>query len=106
MQSMKDMAAEVLRRAQPARDTQAMRRRIAWVSLAGLACLAVIVAVALSMPGLYSAVPGQAVLSAGLGSLFLQNEGLGYVVVGVLAFILGVLVSLLAFLLKKKSSPG
>ena len=42
MQSMKDMAAEVLRRAQVLVDQRQTRRRIAWVSLAGLACLAVI----------------------------------------------------------------
>lgn len=98
-----EIAAEALKRARVLLFQRKTRHQIVMVSTASLACLALIVATALSVGGAAGGIPGRRVVSGTLGALFLHNDALGYVVVGVLAFLLGIGVSLLAFLMRKRS---
>lgn len=107
MRSNEERVAAVKRRV---RQLEAQRRRsrsrIAVLSSA-VACLAIIVAAACAMPGVMER------LTAGnyagyetAASIFGGSTTIGYIVIGLLAFVLGVLVTLLCFKLKDFDRRG
>lgn len=106
MRSNREIAAEALRRAGSIRAARLRRRQLVLTSAAGITSLCLIMVAALGMDGLLRALPRREGLRGSLGATFLQSDALGYVVVGVLAFVLGVAVALVAFLLKKRSVTG
>lgn len=106
MLSDRELAREVLQRSKTIIRQRKTRRQMAFLTLASAVCLVLIVAVALGMPESIAQLPQRRAVSDTLGALFVHNSALGYVVVGVLAFILGAAVTLLAFLSKKLSKPG
>ena len=92
--------AEVLRR-------ERQRRRILSVQAASLAvCLAVVAALAAVIPGLTE----NAMLNSGqtgmAASIFSDNAFLGYIVVGVAAFLLGIAFTVFCVSLKKWKDGG
>ena len=109
MLNHEERIAEVKRRiAEKERQKRRRRRRIAAVS-AVAACLAVIVGVSLSMPGIVERIDlgtfsGFETVATMLGG----SAALGYIVIGLLAFVLGVCVTILCFrvrLLNREEQP-
>ena len=102
MRSHEERFAEAKRRiAARQRERRLRRSRIAGISAAA-ACLALIVGCACVMPGF--AVRSQAGSYSGFetaGSVFHSSAALGYIVIGLLAFLLGVCVTVLCFRLRQ-----
>ena len=91
MLSHEERIAEVKRRiAAKEHQKRLQRGRITAVSCVA-ACLAVIVGFSLSMPGIVDQI------ELGTSSGFGGSAALGYIVIGLLAFVLGVCVTILCF---------
>lgn len=103
MRSNQELAAEALRRARALTARRARRMQTGVLSFAGLASLAAIGALATRLGSVSSALPRRGVVPGTLGAMFLKSEALGHVVIGVVAFLLGVGVTLLAFLMRRHS---
>lgn len=84
---------------------RAVRRRNLCLSGASVAaCAAAIAAFALHLPGTNgAAAPSKAVTSGVYGSIMASGEALGFIVIGVFAFALGVAVTLLCIWLREAS---
>ena len=74
------------------------------VSVAGIAvCLAILVTVAMVMPRVLDQSPAFVLESGMNASVFASGSALGFIVIGAMAFILGILVTLLCYKLKRWS---
>ena len=84
-------------------DRQSRRRRGRWIAVTSVAaCLLLIVALSVPMPGwVESSAHAESVGMASAASLFAENRALGYLVIGIFAFLLGVSVTVLCFRLRK-----
>ena len=102
MRSHEERFAEAKRRiAARQREKRLRRGRITMVTTA-VACLVLIVGVSLAMPGITAQI--QAGDYAGYetaASIFHGGAALGYIVIGLLAFLLGVCVTVLCFRLRQ-----
>ena len=98
MRSNEERVAEVKRRiAEKERQKKLRRSRIAAVS-AVAACLVLILVLALFMPGIAGQLrPGGYSDYEMVASMFGENGALGYIIIGLLAFLLGVCVTILCF---------
>lgn len=98
MRSNEERVAEVKRRiAEKERQKKLRRSRIAAVS-AVAACLVLIVVLSLFMPGIAGQLrPGGYSDYEMVASMFGENGALGYIIIGLLAFFLGVCVTILCF---------
>lgn len=98
MRSNEERVAEVKRRiAEKERKKKLRRSRIAAVS-AVAACLVLIVVLSLFMPGIAGQLrPGGYSDYEMVASMFGENGALGYIIIGLLAFFLGVCVTILCF---------
>lgn len=94
---------EVLARAKHAQRERRSRQRVWALSLSGAACLGLILALALQIPPSPSPAQGPGAVSYTLGALFVSNASLGYIMVGLLAFILGICFTLLSVHLREKN---
>ena len=101
MRSHEERVATVKRRvAQIERQKRQQRNRIAVLSSAA-ACLAVIVGVSLVMPGISEKLSvGNYAGYETTASIFSGSTAAGYILIGLLAFVLGVCVTVLCFKLK------
>ena len=98
MRSNEERVAEVKRRiAEKERQKKLRRSRIAAVS-AVAACLVLILVLSLFMPGIAGQLrPGGYSDYEMVASMFGENGALGYIIIGLLAFLLGVGVTILCF---------
>ena len=98
MRSNEERIAEVKRRiAEKERQKKLRRSRIAAVS-AVAACLVLILVLSLFMPGIAGQLrPGGYSDYEMVASMFGENGALGYIIIGLLAFLLGVCVTILCF---------
>ena len=98
MRSNEERIAEVKRRiAEKERQKKLRRSRIAAVS-AVAACLVLILVLSLFMPGIAGQLrPGGYSDYEMVASMFGENGALGYIIIGLLAFFLGVCVTILCF---------
>ena len=98
MRSNEERVVEVKRRiAEKERQKKLRRSRIAAVS-AVAACLVLIVVLSLFMPGIAGQLrPGGYSDYGMVASMFGENGALGYIIIGLLAFFLGVCVTILCF---------
>ena len=98
MRSNEERVVEVKRRiAEKERQTKLRRSRIAAVS-AVAACLVLILVLSLFMPGIAGQLrPGGYSDYEMVASMFGENGALGYIIIGLLAFFLGVCVTILCF---------
>ena len=103
MRSTDERIAAVQARSLGIRRTNRHRRNIALSGFATAACLAVIVAVALYLPSAAGtmAQPGSGT-SGVYGSVLASGGFIGFVIIGLLAFVLGVAVTLLCVKLKDR----
>ena len=101
MRSDKERAAEVKRRIAE-RERERRRRRGQLVTTgAAAACLALIVGLAFLLPGMSGQESGGYQGFAGAASMFRDGGAGGYIVMGLLAFLLGVCVTILCFRLRQ-----
>ena len=109
MLSHEERIAEVKRRTAEKERQKRLRRR--WISaVSGVAaCLAVIVGISLSMPGIVEQIePGTFSGFETAATMLGGSAALGYIVIGLLAFVLGVCVTILCFrvrLLNREEQP-
>ena len=98
MRSNEERVVEVKRRiAEKERQKKLRRSRIAAVS-AVAACLVLILVLSLFMPGIAGQLrPGGYSDYERVASMFGENGALGYIIIGLLAFLLGVCVTILCF---------
>ncbi|MFR5293465.1 MAG: DUF4179 domain-containing protein [Clostridium sp.] len=98
MRSNEERVVEVNRRiAEKERQKKLRRSRIAAVS-AVAACLVLILVLSLFMPGIAGQLrPGGYSDYEMVASMFGENGALGYIIIGLLAFLLGVCVTILCF---------
>ena len=94
------LAAAKRRARELERERQRQRRRARGLLWAGTAaCLAVIVSLALAMPSITEGF-SDAALGGGMAASIFSGRSLGYLVVGLLAFVLGVCVTVLCVRLR------
>ena len=102
MRSHEDRVAEAKRRIAAREHTDRRRRDRRTAALAAAACLALLVGASLAMPGIAARI--QVNDYAGFetaASIFRNSAALGYIVIGLLAFLLGVCVTVLCFRLRQ-----
>ena len=93
MRNTDEQLQEILRRAEIVKEKRIIRKRIYASALASCVCVALLIAVRFCLPQL-TVMPENAGMQH-YGSLLLAPPYTGYVVVGVLAFALGVCITLL-----------
>ena len=109
LRGLLERIAEVKRRTAEKERQKRLRRR--WIAaVSGVAaCLAVIVGVSLSMPGIVERIePGTFSGFETAATMLGGSAALGYIVIGLLAFVLGVCVTILCFrirLLNREEQP-
>ena len=102
MRSHEERVAEAKRRIAKIERAKRRRRNTVTMASAVAACLALIVGASLAMPGIAAKI--QAGNYSGFetaASIFHSGAALGYIVIGLLAFLLGVCVTVLCFRLRQ-----
>ena len=102
MRSHEERIAETKRRIAARERTQRIRRNRCIMVAATAACLALLVVAALSMPNITAQIP--AANDAGFGmaaSMYSESAALGYIIIGLLAFLLGGCGTILCFRLRQ-----
>ena len=102
MRSHEERVAEAKRRIAAREQENRRRRDRRTVALAAAACLALLVGASLAMPGIAARI--QTGVYSGFetaASIFHGGAALGYIVIGLLAFLLGVCVTVLCFRLRQ-----
>ena len=104
MRSLEERVAETKRRiAKMEREKRRRRDKITMISAAA-ACLALLIGASLAMPGIAANIQtGNYSGFETAASIFHSGAALGYIVIGLLAFLLGVCVTVLCFRLRQMS---
>ena len=101
MRSHEERFAETKRRI-AARQRREQRRRSTITTLSAAACLVLIVGVSFAMPGMVAGIrPGDYAGYETAASMYGGGAALGYIVIGLLSFLLGVCVTVLCFRLRQ-----
>ena len=104
MRSHEERVAEAKRRIAARQREKQLRRNTITMASAVAACLAVLVGVSLAMPGIAASIQtGDYSGFETAASIFHGGAALGYIVIGLLAFLLGVCVTVLCFRLRQLS---
>ena len=102
MRSLEERVAETKRRIAKIERKKRRRRDTITITFAVAACLALIVGASLAMPGIAARIQtGNYVGFETTASIFHGGAALGYIVIGLLAFLLGVCVTVLCFRLRQ-----
>ncbi len=102
MRSHEERVAETKRRIAARQREKRLRRNTITIASAVAACLALLIGASLAMPGIAASI--QTGNYSGLetaASIFHGGAALGYIVIGLLAFLLGVCVTVLCFRLRQ-----
>lgn len=99
MHSTEEQLPEVLKRIGRIKEKKAMQKRMIADGIAAAVCLVLMIAAGAFIPGLGQG--GDAAVSTHYGSLILSASNIGYVVIGGLAFALGVFITLLCLHLRR-----
>lgn len=109
MRTVDERIAAVERRVRELEREKGQRRH-RFIGLAAVAaCLAIVVSVSTAMPHIIAGLSGGAYGNRGImASIFYRGKALGYVLVGLLSFSLGVCLTILCFLLQpqRQKSKG
>ena len=101
MRSHEERFAETKRRI-AARQRKEQRRRSTIATVSAAACLVLIVGVSFAMPGMVAGIrPGDYAGYETAASMYGGGAALGYIVIGLLSFLLGVCVTVLCFRLRQ-----
>ena len=107
MRNTEERVAAVKQRAKTMERQKKMRRKLI-VSISPIALsFFLIVGLALWMPGLMASLPGGGYTHSGAaGGIFDGGSSLGYIFVGVLAFLLGVSVTIFSYLISLRNKEN
>ena len=104
MRSHEERVAEAKRRIAKIEREKRLRRNTITMASAVAACLALLVGASLAMPGITANIQtGDYSGFETAASIFHGGAALGYIVIGLLAFLLGVCVTVLCFRLRQMS---
>ena len=102
MRSHEDRIAETKRRITKIEREKRLRRNTITIASAVAACLALLIGASLAMPGIAASIQtGDYSGFETAASIFHGGAALGYIVIGLLAFLLGVCVTVLCFRLRQ-----
>ena len=102
MRSHEERVAETKRRIAKIEREKRLRRNTVTMASAVAACLALLIGASLAMPGIAASIQtGDYSGFESAASIFQSCAALGYIVVGLLAFLLGVCVTVLCFRLRQ-----
>ena len=104
MRSYEERVAETKRRIAKIEREKRRRRNTVTMASAVAACLALLIGASLAMPGIAASIQtGDYSGFETAASIFHGGAALGYIVIGLLAFLLGVCVTVLCFRLRQMS---
>ena len=104
MRSHEERVAETKRRIAKIKQEKRRRRNTITMASAVAACLTLLIGAALAMPGIAASIQtGDYSGFETAASIFHSGAALGYIVIGLLAFLLGVCVTILCFRLRQMS---
>ena len=104
MRSLEERVVETKRRIAQIERAKRLRRNTITMASAVAACLTVLVGVSLAMPGIAANIQtGDYSGFETAASIFHGGAALGYIVIGLLAFLLGVCVTVLCFRIRQLS---
>ena len=104
MRSYEERVAETKRRIAARQREKRLRRNTVTMASAVAACLALLIGASLAMPGIAASIQtGDYSGFETAASIFHGGAALGYIVIGLLAFLLGVCVTVLCFRLRQMS---
>ena len=104
MRSHEDRVAEAKRRIAKIEQEKRRRRNTITMASAVAACLALLIGASLAMPGIAANIQtGNYSGFETAASIFHSGAALGYIVIGLLAFLLGVCVTVLCFRIRQFS---
>ena len=104
MRSHEERVAETKRRIAARQREKRLRRNTITIASAVAACLALLIGASLAMPSIAASIPtGDYSGFETAASIFHGGAALGYIVIGLLAFLLGVCVTVLCFRLRQMS---
>ena len=104
MRSHEERVAETKRRIAKIEREKRLRRGRLVMAAAAAACLALLAGVSIAMPGMTAQLqPDSCTGFETAASIFHGGAALGYIVIGLLAFLLGVCVTVLCFRLRQMS---
>ena len=102
MRSHEERVAEAKRRIANIEREKRLRRNAITMASAVAACLALLIGASLAMPGIAASIrTGNYSGFETAASIFHSGAALGYIVIGLLAFLLGVCVTVLCFRLRQ-----
>lgn len=99
MRSTDEQLREILKRADYIKEKKTSQKAVASYALASCACIALMAVTSFYLQNVSAA--GNAEGNVRYGSLLLNTSYMGYVVIGILAFLLGVCITLLFLRLRK-----
>ena len=99
MRSTEDQLLEIMKRADHIKEKKADQKALLSYALSACACILLMVVTVLNLPRTSSSAAPQT--GGHYGSLLLDTSYMGYIVIGVLAFLLGISVTLLCLQLRK-----
>ena len=104
MRSHEERVAETKRRIAARQQEKRLRRNTVTMASAVAACLALLIGASLAMPGIAANIQtGDYSGFETAASIFHGGAALGYIVIGLLAFLLGVCVTVLCFRIRQLS---
>ena len=104
MRSHEERVAETKRRIAARQQEKRLRRNVITMASTVAACLALLIGASFAMPGIAASIQtGDYAGFETAASIFHGGAALGYIVIGLLAFLLGVCVSVLCFRLRQMS---
>ena len=104
MRSHEERVAETKRRIAAKQREKRLRRNTVTMASAVVACLALLIGASLAMPGIAASIQtGDYSGFETAASIFHGGAALGYIVIGLLAFLLGVCVTVLCFRIRQLS---
>ena len=107
MRSLEERVAETKRRIAKIEQEKRRRRNTITMASAVAACLALLIGASLAMPGIAANIQtGDYSGFETAASMYGGGAALGYIVIGPLAFLLGVCVTVLCFRLRQMSREG
>ena len=104
MRTNEERAGSIHRRTAEIKRERQKKKQRAWDTICIAACLLLVVGTGSFMPGLTAGVPGGEVHHAsGAASLVGSHGALGYILMGLMAFLLGVCVTVLLYRLHRRN---
>ena len=104
MRTSEELAGRIRKRTAEIKRERQKKNRRAWDRLCIAVCLILVVGIGSFMPGLTAGIPGGEVHHAsGAASLVGSHAALGYILMGLMAFLLGVCVTVLLYRLHRRN---